>query len=196
MAVVGAIAAVASVGIGAKSSHDQKKLGKKALTGAARVQEKQDYYNDLLLKLLDNPASIKEDPGYEFSFNEGLRSVEKSNAARGFTGSGNAAVALLRYGEEFSSRFLKQREDLLAGLSGAGAPSAPAQFLQVGVGANSSANDILSSTLASLGYSYAQGQFGRTAGGGGSAGTPATTNFVGQGRPVAPAPISPPSTTV
>lgn len=174
---VGVGAVVASTGLGLKAAHDQKKLGKKALKGADAVQAKQDYYNDLLKNLLQNPASIKDDPGYEFSFGEGVKAVERSNAARGFTGSGNAAIDLLKYGEGFSSNFLKQREDLLAGLSGAGAASSPAQYLQTGIAANNSSTDILSSTLASLGYTFGKGGFGRVAGGGASAGTPAANAF-------------------
>lgn len=163
-------AVVGSVAVGAKQAYDQNKLGKKALKGAKAVQAKQDYYNNLLMKLLEDPASITKDPGYEFSFGEGIKAVERSNAARGFTGSGNAAIALLRYGEEFSSRFLQQRENLLAGLSGAQTASSPSQLIGAGVSANQSATDILSSTLASLGYTFGRGGFSRSSGA--SAGTP------------------------
>ena len=189
MAVTATVAAVGSVAVGAKAADDQKRLGRRALRGADAVTAKQDYYNDLLKELLTDPSSIKKDPGYEFSFGEGLKAVERSNAAKGFTGSGNAAIELLRYGEEFSSRFLKQREDLLAGLSGAGAASSPAQFIGAGVGANSSATDILSQTLGSLGYTFGRGGFGRGGGGGASAGTPATTGTAGTSAPGATPPF-------
>ena len=189
MAVTATVAAVGSVAVGAKAADDQKRLGRRALRGADAVTAKQDYYNDLLKELLTDPSSIKKDPGYEFSFGEGLKAVERSNAAKGFTGSGNAAIELLRYGEEFSSRFLKQREDLLAGLSGAGAASSPAQFIGAGVRANSSATDILSQTLGSLGYTFGRGGFGRGGGGGASAGTPATTGIAGTSAPGATPPF-------
>lgn len=183
MAVTTAVAAVGSVAVGAKSARDQKKLGKRALRGADRVQEKQDFYNDLLMKLLQDPSTITQDPGFNFSFGKGIEAVERSNAARGLTGSGNVAVDLLRFGEEFSSRFLQQRENLLAGLSGAGAASSPAQFIGAGVQANASATDILSATLGSLGYTFGRGGFGRTA----SAGTPAATMPSTPGATLGPA---------
>lgn len=176
MAVTTAVAAVGSVAVGAKAANDQKKLGKKATKGADRVLDKQDYYNQLLQELLANPQTITQDPGFNFSFSKGLEAVERSNAARGLTGSGNVSVDLLRFGEEFSSRFLQQRENLLAGLSGAQAASSPAQFIGAGVAANGSATDILSSTLASLGYTFGRGGFSR----GATAGTPAAGGFADQ----------------
>ncbi len=171
MAITGTIAAVGSIAVGAKAANDQKKLGKRALKGADAVQAKQDFYNEMLMDLLKNPSTITNDPGFQFSFGKGLEAVERSNAARGLVGSGQVSVDLLRFGEEFSSRFLQQRENLLAGLSGAGAASSPAQFIGAGVAANSSATDILSQTLGSLGYSFGRGGFGRTS----TAGTPGSS---------------------
>ena len=164
---------VVSVAAGAYSAKKQRDIGKRALKGGEATQAKQDYYNDLLMNLLKDPASIKQDPGYQFSFNEGLQAVERSNAARGLVGAGQTSVDLLRYGEEFSSKFLQQRENLLAGLSGAGAASSPAQSFGVAAQAGGSATDILSSTLASLGYTYGKGGFGRTS----TAGSPAADAF-------------------
>ena len=77
MAVTTAVAAVGSVAVGVKAANDQKKLGKRALKGADAVTAKQDFYNDLLKDLLKDPGSITKDPGYNFSFGEGLRAVAR-----------------------------------------------------------------------------------------------------------------------
>jgi len=165
---------VASVALGAYSAKNQRDIGKKALKGSARIRNEQDYYNDLLKELLTNPSEILKDPGYDFAFGQGIEAVERSNAARGFTGSGNAAIDLQKYGQSFASSFLQQRENLLAGLSGLQASESPSAGLGVAVSANNSSTDILSSTLASLGYTFGKGGVGRGGGfGGASAGTPA-----------------------
>ncbi len=172
---------IASVAIGAKQASDQKKVARRGLRASDRVREEQDYYNQLLKNLLTNPREILNDPGYDFAFDQGIQAVERSNAARGFTGSGNAAIDLQRYGQSFASSFLKQREDLLASLSGLQASESPSAGINAATAANSSGADILSSTLASLGYSFTKGGFQNIFGGGtpgASAGTPASTGSV------------------
>lgn len=48
-------------------------------------------------------ADFRQDPGYQFRFNQGMRGVENSAAARGGLLSGNALKALSNYGQESAS---------------------------------------------------------------------------------------------
>lgn len=44
-------------------------------------------------------GQFREDPGYQFAFDEGQRAIERSAAARGTLGSGGTLRALVRYGQ-------------------------------------------------------------------------------------------------
>ena len=80
-------------------------------------------------------ADFRQDPGYQFRFNQGMRGVENSAAARGGLLSGNALKALSNYGQESASneymnaynRFNNDQSNLynrLAGLANTGQTTA------------------------------------------------------------------------
>lgn len=45
-----------------------------------------------------------DDPSYKFRFEQGQQALERSQASRGFLGSGNAAIELQQYGQESASQ--------------------------------------------------------------------------------------------
>ena len=71
-------------------------------------------YGAQLAALEANPSSMTNLPGYQ----AGLQAIQRAGAAQGYTGSGNMAVSLAKYGGDFYN----QQVNRLAGLAGAGAP--------------------------------------------------------------------------
>lgn len=166
-------AAIASVAVSGYSAYRQKRAGDKMARLGQAQADRQAYYDNQLRWLLQDPAQILKDPGYQLSFDQGVEAVERSASAQGFTGSGNAAIALQRFGQSFASDYLRQQQQLLASLSGA--QFNPAQAMSAGAGADASAFQQLGSGLASLGYTMGAG------GGGGypSEGFGASTSIPG-----------------
>ncbi len=169
MGITATVISAVSAGAAVKNSVDQGKSAKAARKGAKNVFERQEFYNQMLMDLMKNPESIFKDPGFQQTFDRGTQAVERSAAARGFTGSGNAAIALQGFGQDFALDYLNNRERLLAGLSGANVASSPAQLLGTAGQLQDSSNDSLGDALASLGFSFSR--FGSSSGA--SAGTPA-----------------------
>lgn len=89
-------------------------------------------YQDQLSKLMKDPSSITSDPGYQFQLQQGLAAVNGSMAAGGFLNSGNRATALEKYGQDYASTQLQNKELFLAQLAGAnvGSPGTAGQILQ------------------------------------------------------------------
>lgn len=148
---------IATLAVGAYSAYDSHKTGNKGRGLAGEVNSRQRYYNDLLTQLMEHPESIFDDPGYKAIFAQGTQAVERSSAARGFTGSGNTAIALQDWGQGFANQYLQEQRRLLAGLSGAGGNTSPAQYLAVGQASNNSSFDQFGQVLAGLGYMYGNG---------------------------------------
>jgi len=68
-------------------------------------------------------GGFKESPGYQFSFNEGMRALNNSSAARGLADSGAAAKAAIRYGNGVASTEYSNYWNRLAALAGIGQTS-------------------------------------------------------------------------
>jgi hypothetical protein len=142
--------AVASIATSAYGAYSSKKAGDKMARLGNQQAARQAYYDDQLRSLLADPSKIYNDPGYKEAFSQGTQAVERSASAQGFTGSGNAAIALQQFGQSFASDYLRQQQQLLASLSGA--QNNPAQAMSAGANANANAYSQLGNTLASLGY--------------------------------------------
>lgn len=153
--------AVASLAVGAYGAYSAKRASDRMYSLGSSQANRQAYYDNRLRELLDNPGSIFEDAGYKEAFRQGTEAVERSSAAGGFTGSGNAAIALQRFGQAFSTDYMRQQQQLLASLSGANVN--PATAMTAGAQQESNAYSQLGNTLASLGY---------TMGGAGGGGKP------------------------
>jgi hypothetical protein len=163
--------AVVSAGVGAYSAYNSKKQGDKMAGIAGSQNQRQQYFADQLIDLMQNPNKIFEDAGYQASFDQGMQAVERSSSAQGFAGSGNAAVALQRFGQSFSSTYLQQQKNLLASLSGA--QFNPASAGQVAQGSYDASYQQLGGALSSLGYAFggSGGSVGGVAGGVGGSGS-------------------------
>ncbi len=61
-----------------------------------------------------------ETPGYQFRFDEGMRSVERSAAARGGLHGGGITRELIRYGQGVASGEFENYANRLSGLAGMG----------------------------------------------------------------------------
>lgn len=159
-------AAVVSAGVAAYGAYNSKKAGSR-LAGLGRAQaERQAYYDQQLRDLIKDPSKIFSDPGFMEAQRQGIQAVERSGTLSGFTGSGNAAIALQKFGQSFATDYLRSQQSLLASM--AGGQFNPASAMQASAGADAQAFQQLGSSLASLGYTM--GASGGGGGGGASAG--------------------------
>jgi hypothetical protein len=158
MPVVGAIAAVGSIGLGAYSASQAAGISGQAQGQSAAVFGEQQYYAQQLQQLIANPSSVTNLPGYQFQFDQGAKAVTDQAAAMGYLGSGNLGVALTQYGQNYAQSAYQQQEQMLAQLSGLTAPSSPAQYLNAATAAQQSANSQFSSlTNAAMYYAMMGG---------------------------------------
>ena len=85
------------------------------------AESSQDDPTEIYRNKLEAMASGKfgiDDPSYKFRFEQGQQALERSQAARGFLGSGNAAIELQQYGQESASQeFGAQFQRLMQGMS-------------------------------------------------------------------------------
>ena len=76
-------------------------------------------FADRLVDMYTNPQTFIGDPGYQFRFNEGMRAMNRANAAGGFLHSGRALAEASRYGQDMASQELDKEISRLGVLSGA-----------------------------------------------------------------------------
>lgn len=170
--------AVAGVVIGGASAIDAHQQASKAMSGSDPFRYWRPGYGEQLHDLMNNPASIQNDPEYKFRMDQGMEAVTRSGAAKGLLDSGNIASSLLEYGQGFSTTFLRDQEKFLAQLAGSGiSPNAAA-------GVQAAQNDFnnYGDVLASLGF--AATNWGRNANSGSYGGTgygSGSTGFGGGG---------------
>jgi hypothetical protein len=103
----------------------------------------------------ENPYPIETDPGYQFRFNEGMRGLEGSAAARGGLLSGGFGRKAIRYGQDFASNEytnIYNRVSNIAGLGQVSAQSTGNQGIAAGQAMGRAAGD--------AGLSSAYGQQG------------------------------------
>lgn len=119
-AIIGGVASVGSALIGSSAAKSAANTQADAARYAADMQMKQyeqtrtdlKPYTDAgvstlsdLVGRMDNltsapdPSQFREDPGYQFRFDEGRRAIEGSAASRGMLMSGGTLKALTRYGQ-------------------------------------------------------------------------------------------------
>lgn len=76
-------------------------------------------FGSQLVNLMNDPSSVKNLPGYQFAYNQGLQSLQRGMAATGQVQSGNEQIALQQYGEQFANQYFTDQFNRLALLSGA-----------------------------------------------------------------------------
>lgn len=69
---------------------------------------------------IDPTAALEATPGYQFNRDEGLRAIDRSNAARGLLNSGGADKARMRYAQGLASNTYDSYKNTLAALAGVG----------------------------------------------------------------------------
>lgn len=117
------------------------------------VQAQRGQYMDQLKAFVSNP-DISSVPGYK----AGLEAVEDAGAAQGFTGGGNMATSLLKYGGSVANQWLQSLMQL------AGFNLAPTNVSGGVIGAAEGSAGLLSAGLGNLGY-LASGGSGSPGGG-------------------------------
>lgn len=131
-----------SSGIGLYQSGRARNTAERASSMENPFGPERAKYAGMLSNLMSNPDSITSMPGYK----AGLTAVERKMASQGYVGSGNMGAALQEYGGKFFN-------DEAARLSRlAGADFGPGGGNQL-IAGNRDANDLLSKSLASLGFS-------------------------------------------
>lgn len=135
---------------GLYSSNQQQQTAKDLLAKSDPFGPYRAQYAQQLSGLMSDPSSITKDPGYQFQYDQGLQAVNRSMAAQGFLGSGNMGTALTKYGQDYATNYLGQKEQFLSGLAGANiAPN-----FNAGVQMNNMGLNTANSSLASLGYTF------------------------------------------
>src|SRR5690242_19627414 len=111
-------AAVVSAAASAYGAYSSSQAGKR-MAGLGKAQaRRQAYYDDQLRALIEDPSRIYSDPGYQEAQDQGVQAVERAGTLKGFTGSGNAAIALQKFGQSFATDYLRQQQSLLASMAG------------------------------------------------------------------------------
>lgn len=140
---------IAGGAYGIYSSEEQRKLAKQAAQMQDPFGPQRAQYASQLAKLNADPNSVTSLPGYQFGMDQGTQALLRTQAATGYTGSGNEAIALQKFGQEYAGNYLRSEQDRLAQLAGAQfSPSGGNALLQ----GNSTADEILRMSLASIGY--------------------------------------------
>lgn len=93
-------------------------------------------FEQMLMKLMQDPSTVKNDPGFQFGLDQGLDAVSRKMSSEGFSGSGNEAIELQKFGQGYSEQFMTQQEQFLAYLAGAGVNPNP----QPAINAQNNAN--------------------------------------------------------
>ncbi|MDE2097574.1 MAG: hypothetical protein KGL39_10035 [Patescibacteria group bacterium] len=77
-------------------------------------------YQSQLQTLMQNPGSFASSPAYQFAYGQGLNAINRTDAAKGLTGSGNRLYDLMQYGQGLASQMYFPQAALLSNLSGSG----------------------------------------------------------------------------
>ena len=117
------ILALGALGQGALdlySSGQREDAAREAASLADPFASQRRQYQAQLAKLMADPSSINQDSAYLFRLKSGQDMLERSNAARGYLGSGNILHELQDYGQRSASEELGTQRNFLAGLAGSG----------------------------------------------------------------------------
>lgn len=144
---------------GIYSAEEQRRLARQASRMQDPFASQRDQYQKQLAALSANPGSVTSLPGYKFGMDQGTQAIMRNQASTGYTGSGNEAIALQKYGQDYAGRYLQAEQARLAGLAGGGIqPYGAGNSLIQG---NAYATDTMSKSLASLGFGLS-GKWGNT----------------------------------
>ena len=128
-----AIPAIGSLIKGGLGLASANQVGNAATQGAATADpfgSQRAQYAKMLSDLMADPSTISKQPGWE----AGSEAVQRAGAAQGFTGSGNMATALQKYGGDFYNSTVST----LSNLAGAQFSPSTAGQIQAQGGVNQS----------------------------------------------------------
>jgi hypothetical protein len=90
--------------------------------------------NDALMRLIQDPASVRGLPGYQFANEEGVQALDRSAASRGRLNSGRQSKDLMRFGTGIADQTYGSQLARLMGLGQYGMAATGAQNSTVGQG--------------------------------------------------------------
>lgn len=180
--ITAAATGVVALGMSAYGMSQQSGISDQARYQSGTVFGEQQHYAQMLDRLISEPGSVSELPGYVFGLNQGEQSVARQMAGSGYAGSGNEAIALTEFSQNYATQAYQTQANLLAGLAGLSSPVNPSTSLGVASGAQTSSNAQLQQLLGTLSFAGTSGMFGR----GGSNTTPpnptgSTSGTINQG---------------
>lgn len=121
------------------SSRDAANTAERGTSEGARMADpfaaERPQYADALRRMMTDPNSFAGDPSYQFRVGQGQQALERSNAAKGYLGSGNMNLDLTKYGQDMGSQEYQNQYARLAQLSGAntGSPATAGQVYGQGM---------------------------------------------------------------
>lgn len=155
-AITLAATAVVGAGISAYSAvsnaNTQGKIAGQGLSQSATIFGEQQNYESMLQNLIANPSSVTSLPGYAFNQQQGEQAVARQMAGSGFLGSGNEAIALTQYGQNYATNAYTTQANLLASLSGLGSSVNPTQSLNSASGSSQAGNNSLQGLAGTLSF--------------------------------------------
>ena len=130
----GVLSSIFDLGSGVLGLNQAGKVGDAANRAAASQDPfgpQRPQYQAMLQRLMADPSSVTNLPGYQFGIGQGEQALMRTSAARGMTGSGGEAIALQQYGQNFANQFFQDQFNRLSSLSGANiGPSGGGLMLQ------------------------------------------------------------------
>lgn len=142
---------------------DAKNLANQTANAADPFAPYRSQYAAQLSALMSNPGTIVDSPGYKFGLDQGLQAVQRKLAAGGYGGSGNEAIALNNYAQDYGMKFYNDQIAKLTTLSGATTPANFAPAIEAQKNAATQGDDFFNN-LGEL--------MGHISGGGGSSAGP------------------------
>jgi hypothetical protein len=158
---------LATAGASIYGTIEQGNIASQGLNLAQTTQSEQEQYNQMLMKLMQNPAAYLSSPLFQSTLTTGLTGVAHQLGAATGGNAGMETTGLEQFGQSLASNQLLQQESLLASISGAGAASSPSQGLGAATGATAASVGNLNSLAGLLAFFGAGGL--ASAGGGVSA---------------------------
>lgn len=90
--------------------------------------------NDALAQLIRDPSSVRNLPGYQFDFDQGIQALDRSKAAKGLLNSGRAAMDIQRFGTGLADKTYGDQLARLMGLTQQGLGATQLQTNTAGQG--------------------------------------------------------------
>ena len=166
-------AAAASVISGAMSNNSAKKSANAQIAGLQKGADTIDSYyqdakgylqpymdsglagNSALMKLMQDPNSIKDSAAYQFRFGQGMDALDKSAAARGSLFSGAHSKDAMTFGQGLASQEYDNQWNRLFNLTNMGQQTAGG-LGQLGMGAGNSLANLYGGMGQARGSMYGQ----------------------------------------